>query len=244
MRIRLIRQLMLATDDSGRVSLSDVEQKLRDLGSNAQSLATDAAPPMIGGLVAAGVVAVAAVYLLGRRRGSRRASVLEIRRVCRCMAGRGSVVRSYLDRWARQLVRRGVRSGLIEGSNLWLSIGAIAWLFRFLSKRPSPQVSVEQLRLGESLIVSHVPAPPRSRRARKKAARKAAKLEQRVARQQAKREASRRYRRAQAKAALVEAERQAKAARRQARCSKEPRRRRGEEPAGRGHSERDAEEAT
>jgi len=105
-------------------------------------------------------------------------------------------VRSYLDRWARQLVRRGVRSGLIEGSNLWLSIGAIAWLFRFLSKRPSPQVSVEQLRLGESLIVSHVPAPPRSRRARKKAARKAAKLEQRVARQQAKREASRRYRRA------------------------------------------------
>ena len=81
MRIRLIRQLMLATDDSGRVSLSDVEQKLRDLGSNAQSLATDAAPPMIGGLVAAGVVAVAAVYLLGRRRGSRRAAVLEIRRV-------------------------------------------------------------------------------------------------------------------------------------------------------------------
>jgi len=31
--------------------------------------------------VAAGVIAVAAVYLLGRRRGSRRASVLEIRRV-------------------------------------------------------------------------------------------------------------------------------------------------------------------
>jgi hypothetical protein len=44
-------------------------------------LATDAAPPAIGALVAAGVIAVAAVYLLGRRRGSRRASVLEIRRV-------------------------------------------------------------------------------------------------------------------------------------------------------------------
>ena len=81
MRIRLIRQLMLATDDSGRVSLSDVEHKLRELTSNAQSLATDAAPPAIGALVAAGVIAVAAVYLLGRRRGSRRASVLEIRRV-------------------------------------------------------------------------------------------------------------------------------------------------------------------
>jgi hypothetical protein len=81
MRIRLVRQLLLATDDSGRVSLSDVEQKLRELGSNAQSLATDAAPPAIGALVAAGVIVVAAVYLLGRRRGSRRASVLEIRRV-------------------------------------------------------------------------------------------------------------------------------------------------------------------
>ena len=81
MTVRLVRKLPLATDDSGRVSLSDVEQKLRELGSNAQSLATDAAPPAIGALVAAGVIAVAAVYLLGRRRGSRRASVLEIRRV-------------------------------------------------------------------------------------------------------------------------------------------------------------------
>ncbi len=81
MTVRLVRQLLLATDDSGRVSLSDVEQKLRELGSNAQSLATDAAPPAIGALVAAGALAVAAVYLLGRRRGSRRASVLEIRRV-------------------------------------------------------------------------------------------------------------------------------------------------------------------
>ncbi len=77
----LVQQLPLETDDSGRVSLSDVEQKLRDLGANAQSLATDAAPPAIGALVAAGVIALAAVYLLGRRRGSRRASVLEIRRV-------------------------------------------------------------------------------------------------------------------------------------------------------------------
>ena len=81
MTVHLVRQLLLATDDSGRVSLSDVEQKLRELGSNAQSLATDAAPPAIGALVAAGVIVVAAVYLLGRRRGSRRASVLEIRRV-------------------------------------------------------------------------------------------------------------------------------------------------------------------
>jgi membrane protein DedA with SNARE-associated domain len=44
-------------------------------------LASDAAPPTIGAVVVAGVLAVAAVYLLGRRRGRRRASVLEIRRI-------------------------------------------------------------------------------------------------------------------------------------------------------------------
>ena len=153
-------------------------------------------------------------------------------------------MRRYLDRWARQLVRRGVRSGLIEGSNLWLSIGAIAWLFRLLSKRPSPQVSVEQLRLGESVIVSHVPAPPRSRRAKRKAARKAAELAQRRAKQQAKREASRRYARASAKAAAAGAATEADKARKEARSRKGRRPRRGDQFARRGRSEGDAEEPT
>ncbi|MGA2530875.1 MAG: hypothetical protein ABSG36_17170 [Acidimicrobiales bacterium] len=104
-------------------------------------------------------------------------------------------MRSYLDRWARQLVKRGIRSGLIEGSNIWLSIGAVAWLVRFLARRQEPVVSVERLRLGESVVVSHVPAPPRSRRAKKKAARLAADTERREARLKAKRESSRRHRR-------------------------------------------------
>ena len=82
MSIRLARRLLLGADDSsGRVSLSDVEEKLRQLGGSAETLASDAARPLIGGVVAAGAVAVAAVYLLGRRRGRRQASVLEIRRV-------------------------------------------------------------------------------------------------------------------------------------------------------------------
>ena len=63
------------------MTLSDVEDKMRSLGGSTESLVKDAAAPTIGALVAAGVVAVAAVYLLGRRRGRRRASVLEIRRV-------------------------------------------------------------------------------------------------------------------------------------------------------------------
>jgi hypothetical protein len=150
-------------------------------------------------------------------------------------------VRNYLDRWARELIKRGIRSGLIEGSNLWLSIGAIAWLLRFLARKPSPMVSVEELRLGESVVVSHVPAPPRSRRAKRKAARKAAKLEQRRAKAQAKREASRRYARARRKAARAEAEREAKRARAQARPRKGRRPSSGDQSVGR-RAEGDLEE--
>lgn len=150
-------------------------------------------------------------------------------------------MRNYLDRWARELIKRGIRSGLIEGSNLWLSIGAIAWLLRFLARKPSPMVSVEELRLGESVVVSHVPAPPRSRRAKRKAARKAAKLEQRRAKAQAKREASRRYARARRKAARAEAEREAKRARAQARPRKGRRPSSGDQSVGR-RAEGDLEE--
>jgi len=80
-RIGLVRQLLASPDDSERVSLSDVEDKLRDLGASTKSLASDAAPPAIGAVVVAGALVLAGVYLLGRRRGRRRASVLEIRRV-------------------------------------------------------------------------------------------------------------------------------------------------------------------
>jgi hypothetical protein len=81
MTIRLVRHLLLASDASRPVTLSDVEDKLREVGGSAESLVKAPASPVIGIAVVAGVAALAAVYLLGRRRGRRRASVLEIRRV-------------------------------------------------------------------------------------------------------------------------------------------------------------------
>jgi hypothetical protein len=152
-------------------------------------------------------------------------------------------VGSYIDRWVRQLVRRGVRSGLIEGSNVWLSIGALAWLFRLLYRRQPAEVSVERLRLGESVVVSHVPAPPRTKRAKRKAAAKAAKLEQVQLKRQAKREASRHYARATAKAARSQAGREAAMEQKRARKCKCRRLGRGQEPVGRGGSEGDAEDS-
>jgi hypothetical protein len=64
-----------------RVTLGDLESKLRDLGSGVQEVATQAAAPAIGGIAAAVVLLVAAVYILGRRRGRKDAPVLEIRRI-------------------------------------------------------------------------------------------------------------------------------------------------------------------
>ncbi len=153
------------------------------------------------------------------------------------------------ERWTRQLVRRGIREGLIEGSDAWLSIAAIVWLFRFLSRRPPPQVSVARLRVGESLVVSHVRPPPRTRRARKKATRREAraeddraKQEARREKQQAKRDASRRHARELAKAAEVQAAAEAKKARRAARNQAKRRSSVGAR-SGREHSQEDGGES-
>ena len=66
---------------SERVSLDDLESKLRDIGGTATSVAGQAKAPLLGGAAVAGVLAVAAVYILGRRRGRKEAPVLEIRRI-------------------------------------------------------------------------------------------------------------------------------------------------------------------
>jgi hypothetical protein len=64
-----------------RVTLDDLETKLRDLGGSATSAASQAKAPVVGAGAVAGVLVVAAVYLLGRRRGRKEAPVLEIRRI-------------------------------------------------------------------------------------------------------------------------------------------------------------------
>ncbi len=68
---------------SDRVTLSDIESKLRDLGGSAQSSLSGVTskPPVVAGGAVAAVLLAAAVYLLGRRRGRKEAPVLEIRRI-------------------------------------------------------------------------------------------------------------------------------------------------------------------
>jgi membrane protein DedA with SNARE-associated domain len=68
---------------SQRVTLDDIETKLRGLAGSAQSSVSARAstPPAVAVGAAGALVAVAAVYLLGRRRGRKAAPVLEIRRI-------------------------------------------------------------------------------------------------------------------------------------------------------------------
>jgi hypothetical protein len=63
-----------------------------------------------------------------------------------------SLVRSV----AGKLARRGLRRGLLEGSVAWIVIGAAAWVVRFVTRPEAPLVAKEDLRLGESLLVTHV----------------------------------------------------------------------------------------
>ncbi|MHB1988337.1 MAG: hypothetical protein ACYCSF_10190 [Acidimicrobiales bacterium] len=66
-----------------RVSLGDIENKMRQISGSAQSTVGSAAsaPPVLAGGVVAGVLVIVAIYLLGRRRGRKSAPVLEIRRI-------------------------------------------------------------------------------------------------------------------------------------------------------------------
>ncbi len=70
-----------AEADTGTVSRDDIEAKLRELRGEVDSVGERAK----GGAVVVGAVAavaiLATVYLLGRRRGKKRTTVVEVRRV-------------------------------------------------------------------------------------------------------------------------------------------------------------------
>jgi hypothetical protein len=90
-------------------------------------------------------------------------------------------VRSLFERLARNLVRRGIRDGLLGGNGIWLALGAAAWLVRWLSRTPAQRVVTEVIRVGETITITSVPAPAYGRQARKltTADRKAAELARR-----------------------------------------------------------------
>ncbi len=64
-----------------RITRATIEEKLRDLRGDVEATAEAAKPMAMAAAVVIGVVVLGAVYLLGRRRGRKRNTFVEIRRV-------------------------------------------------------------------------------------------------------------------------------------------------------------------
>ncbi len=72
---------MSQASTNGRITRRDIESKLREMQGEVQETAEKAKVPIMA--IAGGVVAVivVAAFLLGKRRGRRKSTVVEIRRV-------------------------------------------------------------------------------------------------------------------------------------------------------------------
>jgi len=67
--------------DDRKITRDDIEAKLQELRGEVDQRAEAARTPAIAIAVGVVVVTIAAAYLLGRRRGRKRQTVLEIRRI-------------------------------------------------------------------------------------------------------------------------------------------------------------------
>jgi predicted xylose isomerase-like sugar epimerase len=70
-----------ATVPDRKITRDDIEAKLRELQGEIGERTEAAKVPAIAIAVGVAVVTIAAAYLLGRRKGKRRQTVLEIRRI-------------------------------------------------------------------------------------------------------------------------------------------------------------------
>jgi len=75
-----LKSRSFTTAKGDRVSIADIESRLRSLGTSAQRAVEDQKRSLAAVGVIGGALAIVASYLHGRRRGRRRATVLEIRR--------------------------------------------------------------------------------------------------------------------------------------------------------------------
>jgi hypothetical protein len=77
----LLIDAVAAATGTDKITIDDIEARFRSLQGGTSEKVKGAAPPKIGAGVGAIVFVLLIVYFLGRRRGRKRATVLEIRRV-------------------------------------------------------------------------------------------------------------------------------------------------------------------
>jgi hypothetical protein len=78
---RLLLHALTATGPGERITIDDIESRFRDLGGSTSASVQRARTPIIGGGLAGVILLMLLLYLLGKRQGRKRASVLEIRRI-------------------------------------------------------------------------------------------------------------------------------------------------------------------
>jgi len=71
----------MATAEDRPVSRTDIQAKLQEIKGEVDTTTTSAKPYALGAAVAIGVAVVALAYVLGRRKGRKRTTVVEVRRV-------------------------------------------------------------------------------------------------------------------------------------------------------------------
>lgn len=72
---------MTSKDRSGEVTRDDIEARLRSLQSGVNERVGEARTTLLAVGVAVGAVVLMATFLLGKRKGKRRSTIVEIRRV-------------------------------------------------------------------------------------------------------------------------------------------------------------------
>ena len=72
---------MMADDKQERVGRADIEAKLREIRGEVDQASTSAKPYALAAGVAVAVAVVALAYVMGRRKGRKKTTVVEIRRV-------------------------------------------------------------------------------------------------------------------------------------------------------------------
>jgi hypothetical protein len=71
----------MADGAPGRITRDDIEAKLRDLKGDLDERTTSAKQQVMPYVVAGGILVLVLAYLLGRRTGRRKSTVVEIRRI-------------------------------------------------------------------------------------------------------------------------------------------------------------------
>ncbi len=67
--------------EAKRVSRDDLEDKFRQLQGDVKEKVDERKPPIIAGAVIGGLLLFVLVYLLGKRKGNKQTTLVEIRRV-------------------------------------------------------------------------------------------------------------------------------------------------------------------